>query len=63
MTKKKSFSTLTPVAKPIKLFTAVIYGFFYQTRVFLPGKPFQACLIFVGKAYLNVEHLKGASLG
>ncbi len=33
--------------------------------VFVPGKPFQPGLMFVGEArgYPRVEHLKGASLG
>jgi hypothetical protein len=33
--------------------------------VFVPGKPFQPSLMFVGKAraYPIVEHLKGASIG
>ncbi len=34
---------------PIKLFTAVIYDFHYKL-VFVPGKPFQPSLMFVGKA-------------
>jgi hypothetical protein len=34
----------------IKLFTAVIYGFSLQARVFVPGKPFQPSLMFVGEA-------------
>jgi hypothetical protein len=31
-------------------------------RVFVPGKLFQPSLMFVGKAYLRVEHLKIESL-
>jgi hypothetical protein len=34
----------------IKLFTAVIYGFLEQARMFIPGKPFQPSLMLVGKA-------------
>ncbi len=33
-----------------KHFTAVIYGFSLQARVFVPGKPFQLSLVFVGNA-------------
>ncbi len=33
-----------------KLFTAVNYHCSQQARVFVPGRPFQPCLIFVGKA-------------
>jgi hypothetical protein len=48
------------MAYPIKLFTAVIYEFYEFT--FVPGKPFQSSLMFVGKAeaYPRVEHLKEA---
>jgi hypothetical protein len=31
-------------------FTAVIYGFEWSARLFVPGKPFQLSLMFVGKA-------------
>jgi hypothetical protein len=33
-----------------KLFTAVIYELFKQARVFVPGKPFQPSLMFVGES-------------
>jgi hypothetical protein len=36
-------------ANPIKLFTAVIYEFSFYATVFVPGKPFQPNLMFVGK--------------
>ena len=51
----------TQGANPIKPFTAVIYEFLEQARVFLPGKPFQPSLMFAGKAraYPRVEILKG----
>ncbi len=29
---------------------AVIYGFPLYPRGFVPGKPFQPCVVFVGKA-------------
>ncbi len=32
------------------LITAVIYGFPQLVRVFIPGKPFQPSLMYVGKA-------------
>jgi hypothetical protein len=55
---------LTPGAHVIKLFTAVIYEFSLYARVFAPGKPFEPCLMFVGKTSSpRVEHLKGVSLG
>jgi hypothetical protein len=44
------FITLGPVACTIKLFTVVIYGFSYQARVFVLGKPFQPILMSVGGA-------------
>ncbi len=56
----------TPGACIVKLITAVIYRLPKQARVFLPGKPFQPRLVFVGKglgAYPTVVHLKGSSLG
>ncbi len=34
----------------IKRFTAVRYDFSYLARAFVPGKPFQPSLTFVGKA-------------
>ncbi len=34
----------------LKLFTAVIYEFLLQVRVYVPGKPFQRSLMFEGKA-------------
>ncbi len=33
-----------------KLIMAVIYGFLYQARAFVPGKPLQPSLVFGGKA-------------
>jgi hypothetical protein len=36
-------------AQCYKKFKAVIYERSYQASVFLPGKPFQPSLIFVGK--------------
>jgi hypothetical protein len=44
---KKSFIKRTPGANVIKLYTAVSYDFFNE---FVPGKPFQPSLLFVGKA-------------
>ncbi len=50
-------------ANPIKLFTAVIYDFSLQARVFVPGKPFQSSLMFAGKAGVTrVKLLSGAPL-
>ncbi len=51
-------------ANPIKLFTAVICGFFNKL-VFVPGKPFQPSLMFVGKARDSSrgKHLNGGTLG
>ncbi len=43
---KKSWSG----ANPIKLFTALIYGFLQSARVFISGKTFQPSLMLVGKA-------------
>ncbi len=42
-----------------------IYKWTQEARVFVPGRPFQPGLMFAGKAraYLRIEHLKGASLG
>jgi hypothetical protein len=40
------FPKANPGANPTKLFTAVIYSF----TVFVPGKPFQPGLLYVGKA-------------
>jgi hypothetical protein len=39
-----------PGACAIKLFTVLIYGFSYQARVFVLGKPFEVGLMFMGKA-------------
>jgi hypothetical protein len=39
-----------PVANVIKLFTAVSYALFIISYRFVPAKPFQTCLLFVGKA-------------
>jgi len=39
-----------------KTITVVIYECPYKVRVFVPGRPFQPGLMFVGKAYLRVEH-------
>ncbi len=33
-----------------KTFLSVIYGFSLKARVFVPGKPFQSSLMFVGEA-------------
>jgi hypothetical protein len=38
------------VVNLIKLFTAVRYNFSLKARAFVPGKPFQPSLMFVGKA-------------
>jgi hypothetical protein len=38
------------VANVIKLFTAVSYDFSKYARAFVPGKPFQPRLMFVGEA-------------
>jgi hypothetical protein len=35
---------------------------FFNRLVFVPGKPFQPSLMFVGEAYDRVERLKDASL-
>jgi len=45
-----------------KTFTAVIYGFSLQARVFVPGKP---CLMFVGEAgaYPSETPFGGSALG
>jgi hypothetical protein len=40
---------LGPGANVIKLFTTVSYDFSYATE-FVPGKPFQPSLMFVGRA-------------
>jgi hypothetical protein len=50
VTKQKSFIVLKLGACIIKLNTAVIYGIPCEARVFVPGKPFQPSLMFVGKA-------------
>jgi hypothetical protein len=42
--------TLNTGGDVIKLFTAVIYKFSSKARVFVPVKPFQTSLLFVGKA-------------
>ncbi len=44
-TVKKVLST---GVNPIKLFTAVIYGYLQSATVFVPGKPFQPSLMFAG---------------
>jgi hypothetical protein len=44
---KKSFITLAPDVKVIKLFSAVIYDL---ARVFVPGMLFHLSLMFVGKS-------------
>ena len=55
ITAVKSFIVQAPGVDPIKLITAVIYGFMKYAGVFLLGKPFQPSLMFAGKAgsYLN----------
>jgi hypothetical protein len=49
----------------IKLFTAVIYEFFKQARVFVPGKPFKPSLMFVDKdgAYRSEAPFRCSTLG
>jgi hypothetical protein len=47
---KKVVAASAPVANVIKIFTAVSYDFSLKARAFVPGKPFQTSLIFVGKA-------------
>jgi hypothetical protein len=47
---QKSLISLTPGAKPIKLFTVVIYELSLEARVFVPHKSFQPSLMFAGKA-------------
>ncbi len=47
---KVSFYLETSVANVIKLVTAVSYDFSQKTRVFVPSKPFQPCLMFELKA-------------
>ncbi len=42
----KSFIILAPGVNVIKLFTAIIYGFFILTRVSDRGKPSQHSLMF-----------------
>jgi hypothetical protein len=41
---------IAPGASTIKLFTAVIYRFFQEARVFVLGKTFYPRLMFVGEA-------------
>ncbi len=48
---RKSFITLGLSANVTKLFMAVSYKFSYEARGFVPGKPFQPSLMFVGKAW------------
>ncbi len=48
--KKIKCCEYSPWASTIKLFTAIIYGFLQQARVFALCKPFQSSLMFVGKA-------------
>jgi hypothetical protein len=45
-----------------QLFTPVVINVCCMI-VFDPGKTFQASLMFAGKAYPRVEHMKGTSLG
>jgi hypothetical protein len=49
----------------IKLFTTVICGFLYKARVFVPGKPLQPRLMFVGnaRAYLSEAPFRCFTLG
>ncbi len=56
------FIALTPVPNVTKLFTSVIYEILLEAKAFVPGKPFQPSLIFVGKARSlpRVEHLNKA---
>jgi hypothetical protein len=46
---RKKFHNMAPVANIIKLFRAVSYAFSLQARAFVPGKPFQPSLMYVGK--------------
>ncbi len=63
LTAVKSFLTLATGVNVIKLLKAVIYKYLEYARVFVPGKPFQLSLMFVGKtgAYSS-EHLSVAPL-
>ncbi len=49
----------------IKLFTVLIYEQVQSARVFVPGRPFQPCLIFPSKAaaYPSGPHFKCCPLG
>ncbi len=48
ITAVKSFITLAPGQNITKLFTAVMYEGLQKARVFVPGRPFQSNLMFVG---------------
>ncbi len=47
---RKMFLTLTPGHNVIKLFTSVVYECLKKARMFVPDKPIQLSLMFVGKA-------------
>jgi hypothetical protein len=53
------------LANVIKLSLAVIYECSYKDRVFFPGKPFQPCVMLVGKArpYPIEDHFKCSTQG
>jgi hypothetical protein len=46
-------------AQSSKTFTVVNYECYYKAKAFVPGKPCQPNLMFVGNA--SVEHLKGGA--
>jgi hypothetical protein len=48
--RKKGLMTLTPRANVMKHFTAVIYKWAKEARVFVLGEPFHPSLVFVRKA-------------
>ncbi len=56
---------LQPGANVIKLFRALSCEFLQYTRAFVPGKPFQPSLMFVGKAgaYLSGAPFQWTTLG
>ncbi len=64
-TTTKAATADTTWAECYKLFMAVIYEFSKKARELVPGRPFQPCLMVLGKvrAYPRMKHLKGASLG
>jgi hypothetical protein len=50
----KKFYKMDPGANVIRLFTAVSYNFFCNEPVFVPGKPFQPSLLFMGKVHVSL---------